>query len=260
MRILPQSTDPQSTGASSGTEASTPLAAHQPDLSPFELVRSHSQCVLVLKAVPSTPAVSATCRWASGWTWCSAYLCVLVAADPAVKIKLSVVGPTVPGYLCKKDGRVRTLNLLFQDRLVGSFPSGPRYSLLRGDTTDGDCWLMLVTGGQVGWFGGSGTEVTLLIKASPSGFRAWTLGTKIQRSVLLIMESCMSLDNAVSTQVHSGARRDRAIDVDRGCQPGHLLSAGSCQGFGSLEPPSEARGVGITDWPWLVSRSALFAA
>ena len=29
----------------------------------------------------------------------------------------------------------------------------------------------------------------------------------------------MSLDVAVSTQVHSGARRDRAIDVDCGCHP-----------------------------------------
>jgi hypothetical protein len=87
-----------------------------------------------------------------------------------------------------------------------------------------------------------------------------TIGTKSLRSVLLTMESCMSLDIAVSTQVHSGARRDRAIDVDRGCQPGHLLSGDSCQGFGSLKPPSEARGVGIAGWPSLVSRSALFAA
>jgi hypothetical protein len=54
--------------------------------------------------------------------------------------------------------------------------------------------------------------------------RTRAIGTKSLRSVLLTMESCMSLDIAVSTQVHSGARRDRAIDVDRGCQPGHLLS------------------------------------
>jgi hypothetical protein len=34
----------------------------------------------------------------------------------------------------------------------GSFPDIPRYSQLPGDTTDGDYWLMLVLGGQVGWF------------------------------------------------------------------------------------------------------------
>jgi hypothetical protein len=45
-----------------------------------------------------------------------------------------------------------TQNPRSQDQLAGSFPDTPRYSQLPGDTTDGDYWLMLVLGGQVGWF------------------------------------------------------------------------------------------------------------
>ena len=89
---------------------------------------------------------------------------------------------------------------------------------------------------------GRGSDLGVFLTGrSAARIRTWTIGTKSLRFVLLTMESCMALDIAVSTQVHSGARGDGAIDVDRGCQPGHLPSGDAVRVLGFLTIIRSAR-------------------